>query len=204
MALLEKGIAHRHTEIDLENRPDWFLTISPTGEVPVLRHESRFVADSLVILEYLEDVFPVPGLRPADPGLAAVSRFWNKIADEKLYPAMLRVLLSSGQKRAVAWSRLNDLLAFIDHEGLSRCGRGPFWLGPELSQVDLVYYPLIDRLPALPEAAGRNLSLPSLRLHHWLRAMRGRPSVRQPARAVWQEAAPSIRRREGNVDFLYG
>ena len=52
LALLEKKIDFWHTEIDLANKPEWFLVIAPLGEVPVIRHEDRFISDSTVILEY--------------------------------------------------------------------------------------------------------------------------------------------------------
>ena len=38
LALLEKRIDFWHTEIDLSNKPEWFLVIAPLGEVPVIRH----------------------------------------------------------------------------------------------------------------------------------------------------------------------
>jgi glutathione S-transferase len=60
LALLEKGLDFLHTEVDLTDKPEWFLIISPLGQVPVIRHEDRFVSDSSVILEYLEDVYPIP------------------------------------------------------------------------------------------------------------------------------------------------
>ena len=86
LALLEKSVDYWHTEIDLKNKPEWFTVISPLGEVPVIRHEDRFITDSTVILEYLEDVYPSPALRPRDPGRRAVTRLWMEYADEKLAP----------------------------------------------------------------------------------------------------------------------
>jgi glutathione S-transferase len=37
IALLEKDVAFERITIDLSNKPDWFLAISPTGKVPLLR-----------------------------------------------------------------------------------------------------------------------------------------------------------------------
>ena len=36
IALTEKGVAFERIDIDLANKPDWFLKISPLGKVPVL------------------------------------------------------------------------------------------------------------------------------------------------------------------------
>ena len=34
--LLEKGVEFERVDIDLANKPDWFLKLSPLGKVPVL------------------------------------------------------------------------------------------------------------------------------------------------------------------------
>ena len=36
IALSEKGVAFERIDIDLANKPDWFLAISPLGKTPVL------------------------------------------------------------------------------------------------------------------------------------------------------------------------
>ncbi len=209
LALLEKGIDFWHTEIDLANKPEWFLVISPMAEVPVIRHEDRFVTDSTVILEYLEDVYPLPALRPKDPALRALSRFWIEYADEKLVPAMGRAADARHKERASASGELRDRLIFIEREGLTRCGRGPFWLGQELSLLDIVYYPLFERLPAILQEQPEGLSPLSIRLRYWLDAMRDRASVRATrspmelhARALRSGLDPQ-RRRVGNVEYLH-
>ena len=64
--LSEKQIPFQVTEIDLKNKPDWFLKISPYGKVPVLQHDDAVVYESAVINEYLDEVFPdVPMLADA-------------------------------------------------------------------------------------------------------------------------------------------
>ncbi len=210
LALLEKGLDFWLTEIDLANKPEWFLVISPLGEVPVIRHEDRFVTDSTVILEYLDDVYPAPTLRPMDLVARAVSRFWMKYADERLVPALMRAASAEGEERARASGRLRDMLIFIEREGLARCGRGPFWLGQDLTMLDLVYYPLFERLPAIqPDQAG-GLPPLSIRLRYWLDGMRERASVRatqSPIETHIQAFAHCLdlrpqRRRVGNVEYL--
>ncbi|MCB9160653.1 MAG: glutathione S-transferase family protein [Caldilineaceae bacterium] len=59
-----------------------FRAISPSGTVPALVHDGRSLVDSVVINEYLEDVFPARPLRPADPYLAGRMRQWVKHADD--------------------------------------------------------------------------------------------------------------------------
>ena len=210
LALLEKRLDFLHTEIDLANKPDWFLVISPLGEVPVIRHEDRFVADSMVILEYLEEVFPNPPLRPADPAMRALMRFWIGFADEKLGPAMLRCVTAEEEEAQAAAATLRDLVIFVEREGLARCGRGPYWLGQEVTLVDLALYPYFERLPAIQHLWPRGLPVVSVRLRYWFDAMRQRESVRATqnpiefhARHFQDFTRPRPHpRRVGNVAYL--
>ena len=55
--LSEKNIPFQVTEIDLKNKPDWFLEVSPYGKVPVLDHDGELVYESAVINEYLDETF---------------------------------------------------------------------------------------------------------------------------------------------------
>ena len=66
IALTEKGVAFERVDIDLANKPDWFLAISPLGKTPVLLVGDIPIFESAVILEYLEETQPNP-LHPADP-----------------------------------------------------------------------------------------------------------------------------------------
>jgi glutathione S-transferase len=75
IALSEKGVAFERIDIDLSNKPDWFLKISPLGKTPVLLVGDHAIFESAVILEYLEDTQAKP-LHPADPLARAEHRAW--------------------------------------------------------------------------------------------------------------------------------
>jgi glutathione S-transferase len=53
--LAEKGLDVRRTYIDLADKPDWFIQLSPMGKVPVLRVGDTAVFESAVICEYIEE-----------------------------------------------------------------------------------------------------------------------------------------------------
>ena len=55
ISLSEKGVNFERTYIDLANKPDWFLAISPLGKTPVLLADDVPIFESAVILEYLEE-----------------------------------------------------------------------------------------------------------------------------------------------------
>src|SRR6266700_7613519 len=75
IALTEKGVAFERIDIDLANKPDWFLKLSPLGKTPVLVVGEIPIFESAVILEYLEETEASP-LHPADPLARAEHRAW--------------------------------------------------------------------------------------------------------------------------------
>ncbi len=61
--------------IDITNKPDWFLEISPTGKVPVLQVDNEVIFESEVINEFLND-YSNAGLLPSDALEKAKYRAW--------------------------------------------------------------------------------------------------------------------------------
>lgn len=88
LALAEKGIEWEERLVDLfrlEQYEPAYLELNPKGVVPTLVHDGRAVVESTVICEYLDEVFPAPPLRPADPFERARMRVWTKMVDEGLH-----------------------------------------------------------------------------------------------------------------------
>lgn len=85
LALAEKGLDWRGEMLDL-NAGDQFkpgyIKLNPKAVVPTLVHDGRVVTESNVIIEYLDDAFPVPPLRPSDPYDRARMRLWLKQLDD--------------------------------------------------------------------------------------------------------------------------
>ena len=79
--LREKGIDYDITYIDLANKPDWFLKISPRGKVPVVEVDGTPLFESSAINEFLDETCPPP-LHPADPLRRAHNRAWVEIAND--------------------------------------------------------------------------------------------------------------------------
>ena len=74
IALAEKGVPFERIDIDLANKPDWFLKISPLGKVPVLVDDGFAIWDTLAISEYLAERFPDKQLWPQEPAQRARAR----------------------------------------------------------------------------------------------------------------------------------
>src|ERR1700740_321998 len=75
IALTEKGVPFERVDIDLGNKPDWFLKISPLGETAVLVVGENATFEPAVILEYLEETQAHP-LHPSGALRRAEHRAW--------------------------------------------------------------------------------------------------------------------------------
>ncbi|MGR8918964.1 MAG: glutathione S-transferase family protein [Gammaproteobacteria bacterium] len=90
IVLAEKGVAWTKVHVDLPGKANLepgYLELNPLGVVPTLVDDGRPVIESSIICEYLDDKYPEPALRPADPWQRARMRFWMKHIDIKLHPA---------------------------------------------------------------------------------------------------------------------
>lgn len=50
-----------------EHRAADYLAVNPQGLIPALDVDGAVISQSLAIIEYLDDLYPEPALRPADP-----------------------------------------------------------------------------------------------------------------------------------------
>jgi glutathione S-transferase len=90
IALAEKRLewTSHHLDTSVEKREHFspeYLKINPRGIVPTLVHDGNAIRESQVILEYLDDAFPEPPLRPASAYDKARMRLWTKLVDEALH-----------------------------------------------------------------------------------------------------------------------
>src|SRR5258705_11695040 len=80
IALTEKGVPFERIDIDLANKSDWFLKISPLGKVPVLLVETEdgelALFESNVICEYIEETQAGAKLHPHNALKRAQHRAW--------------------------------------------------------------------------------------------------------------------------------
>lgn len=182
LTLAEKNIDHELHTIDLQNIPDWYSAVSPTGKVPLLKRGDDVVWESTVINEFLEDAYPETHLLPKDPVARAHARIWIEYCNTAFQPNYCGLVfeLDEGKHDAIR-NVLHESLKHID-EGLAKTAPGPYWLGEQLSLVDLTYYPFFEHAPVLSHYRSFEIPAEFKYIHRWLSAMRERPSVRENQR----------------------
>ena len=121
MVLHEKGIDFDVHEVDLSNKSEEFLSVSPYGKVPVLRVNGTSLYESNIVNEYLDEVYGPPKLMPEDPEERASVRSWMAFADDYFFPSVYRV--RTGVQRGYsedeieeAKDKLDDALSRLEHQ----------------------------------------------------------------------------------------
>jgi len=79
-----KGLAYQIDPIPPSFGDDRFTQLSPLRRVPVLIDDRVALADSTVIVQYLEDRYPLPALFPADVADRARARWFEEYADTRI------------------------------------------------------------------------------------------------------------------------
>ena len=145
IVLRTKKVDFEVTYINLREKPDWFLKISPHGKVPVLNVGDDVLFESNAIAEFLDETVS-PQLHPTDAIKRARNRAWTDFVPDfskGLSAAYRRDTVEEIEEgRADAGKVLAKLEDAIKNE---RGNDGPYFNGDTLCLVDAAYAPFLQR-----------------------------------------------------------
>jgi glutathione S-transferase len=178
IALTEKGVGFERIDIDLANKPDWFLAISPLGKTPVLQVGGKAIFESAVILEYLEETEPKP-LHPADPLIRAEHRGWIEFGSSVLGDIAGFYAAPDEAAFKAKVSQLEQRFERLE----TRVAASPWFDGDRFSLVDAVFGPVFRYFDVFDEIADFRILAGKPKLAQWRQSLAARPSVRSAVSA---------------------
>jgi glutathione S-transferase len=180
IVLYEKGVDFEVHEVDLSNKSEEFLSVSPYGKVPVLAVNGMSLYESNVVNEYLDEVHETPRLMPDNPEQRALARTWMAFADDYLFPFVFRIRMGSQrgfseEQIQEARKKLRDSLSRLDHQLVGR----EYLIG-EYTLADIAHAGNFHRLRELAERGDLSLKdYPNVLA--WMERVESRESYRESA-----------------------
>lgn len=176
IVLAEKGIAFEQINIDLANKPGWFLKISPLGKTPVLLVDDVPIFESAAICEYLDET-ALPRLHPADPLQRAQHRGWMEFGSSVLN--VIGAFYNASDDAALDEKAAELRRRFDQIE--SELGTGPYFEGSRFSMVDAVFGPIFRYFDVFESFGDFKFFTDTPKIVAWRQALAVRPSVQGAA-----------------------
>lgn len=90
---LDYELKYYRRQADYSGAPE-LKYVHPLGKAPVLQHDDAVIAESAVILEYLQETFDTASLfKPADEKFRQQYRYWMHYAEASLMPLLVMTLV---------------------------------------------------------------------------------------------------------------
>jgi GST-like protein len=91
LTLAEKGVPYesRYTDLlEFDQHQPAYLQMNPDGTIPTMVHGDRVLTESTPMMEYVDEAFEGPPLRPADPKARWRMRWWMRFFDSYFAPSL--------------------------------------------------------------------------------------------------------------------
>jgi glutathione S-transferase len=185
IALEEKRVPYRVEKVNMRcygDKTAEFVRMQPSGQIPVAEIDGKVYGQSNDILYALEEKFPGRPLLPPPEDAEATDRARRLLRLEReLFSAWLSWLTGRSNNK----SAFVSVLQRVENE-LGATTSGPFFLeGDEMSLVDVMYAPFLERMAAslcyykgFVMRVSPGASTPYPNVNRWFDGMERHPSYR--------------------------
>lgn len=169
----EKNISYEKVTIDLANKPDWFLEISPLGKTPVLIvDETTVLFESAAICEFLEESYS-PKLHPISALERAQHRAWIEYSSAILNSIAALYNAPTESDLVAQAHRIDNQFAWLE----THLDIGPFFSGEQFSLVDAAFGPVFRYFDVIDDLLPFNIFEGKPKISNWRYSLSRRPSV---------------------------
>ncbi|KAI3838984.1 hypothetical protein MKX03_009699 [Papaver bracteatum] len=167
-ALKLKGVGYEYIKEDIFNKSDLLLQYNPVHKkIPVLVHDGKPIAESMIILEYIDETWPeITPLLPVDQYERSLARFWINFFEDKCV-CIWKLVRTQGEEQTKAVKECLEMLKTIEEHGM-RDGK-IFYSGDDIGLADLAFGTLVYWLGVIEDMTNlKILEAPTFpRVHSW-------------------------------------
>ncbi|XP_066457124.1 glutathione S-transferase omega-1-like isoform X2 [Eleutherodactylus coqui] len=148
LVLAAKGIKHEVVNINLMDKPEWFLEKSPLGLVPCLEtSDGKIIHDSVSVCDYLDEAYPGKKLNPEDPYEKAQQKSLLECFN-KVISIMEQILSALKDVQDTTELKLQFYEEFKLEEALTKKNT-PYFGGESVSMIDYMIWPFYEHFIAI-------------------------------------------------------
>ncbi|KAM7484310.1 hypothetical protein LguiA_000319 [Lonicera macranthoides] len=140
IALNIKSVDYEFLEEKFGSKSELLVKSNPVyKKIPVLIHGDKPVCESLVIVQYIDEVWTSgPSILPSDPYDRATERFWAAYIDDKFFPSMSGIAKAEGEEaRKAAIELFGEGLVLLE-DAFVKCSKGKsFFGGDKIGYLDI-------------------------------------------------------------------
>ncbi|XP_030966751.1 probable glutathione S-transferase [Quercus lobata] len=199
IALAEKDIKYEYKEEDLmnDNKSPLLLEMNPIHKkIPVLIHNGKPVCESLVIVQYIDEVWNDKSqLLPSDPYQRAQARFWADFVDTKVYQVSRKVWTTKGEELEAAKKEFLETYKMSEGE----LGDKPYFGGERFGYVDLTLIPFYTWFYSIETLGGFKVEAQCSKIVAWAKRCMQKETIAKtlPDQKKVYELLGQFRRRLG-------
>ncbi|MED6155633.1 Glutathione S-transferase U17 [Stylosanthes scabra] len=154
IALNIKSVDYEFLQETFQPKSQLLLQSNPVyKKIPVLIHQDKPICESLIIVQYVDDVWSSngPSILPLDPYDRAIARFWATYVDDKLFPAMKSIAGAKGEEeRKRLIKEVEEGLALLEDAFKKITTKGnnnySFFGGDQIGYLDIAFGSLLGWL----------------------------------------------------------
>ncbi|KAL7383694.1 hypothetical protein ABVT39_016125 [Epinephelus coioides] len=146
LVLSAKGIKHDTININLKNKPEWFLEKNPLGLVPTLETTAgEVIYESPITCDYLDEVYPEKKLLPSSPFGKAQQRMMLEHFS-KVTPYFYKIPMGrrNGDDVSALEAELKEKFAKLNEDLVNK--KTKFFAGDSITMIDYMMWPWFERL----------------------------------------------------------
>ncbi|GAA6229333.1 glutathione S-transferase omega-1 [Lates japonicus] len=201
LVLNAKGIKHDTININLKDKPDWFLEKNPLGLVPTLETPAgEVIYESPITCEYLDEVYPENQLLPSTPFAKAQQRMMLEHFS-KVVPYFYKIPTGRNKGEDVSGleTELKQKFAKLNEDLVNK--KTQFFGGDTITMIDYMMWPFFERLEIF-ELKHCLDSTPELK--KWTEHMSEDPTVKATRHSMDTYKGFYKTYTEGNPNYDYG